>query len=437
MIGNNQVRFGEGPTEKDHPGGTSLAAYSTFGCTSSGDVITFVLERESCSFQDACERLSTRAPPPLLEASPRTAPKSTGRRWEELPADSPEAHVLDLALQVYQAELWRNARAQACLRLRAVPEGVARTQRLGYADGGALLRWLRQEARPDLLLAAADLGSIQERPSGEGEAPVYREFFVDRLIIAELRQGRPIWCIGRAIDDPPTQPAVAEKQVGGPPIPAVRPRPKCLGLPGEKPVIGWNKSSAGMSHISSKGRWTGSPPSPGSYRPSRSAGRISHRTPARARRGARDLWRLRPGPRWPQRRRALRSPLRQPLAAGAVVEQSGPGRARRPGRRRSRDLRHPRRACACRRLAAGARVGGMESCPHAKFTERLHSGVASMVTSTSARISSERYLSSVLAETRLWRSSRPPAANPSQPAAPRTCCPCLASCWRWHSARPT
>src|SRR5258708_5116973 len=120
--------------------------YFCFGCTSSGDVITFVMERESCSFQEACERLSTRSRPPLLEASPRTAPKSTGRRWEELPADSPEAHVLDLALLVYQAELWRNARAQAYLRLRAVPEDVARTQRLGYAAGGAFLRWLKQEA---------------------------------------------------------------------------------------------------------------------------------------------------------------------------------------------------------------------------------------------------------------------------------------------------
>src|SRR5579859_6950715 len=212
--------------------------YYCFGCTSNGDVITFVMEREGCSFQEACERLSTRARPPLLEASPRTAPKSTGRRWEELPADSPEAHVLDLALLVYQTELWRNARAQAYLSVRTVPEDVARTQRLGYADGGAFLRWLRQEARADLLPVAVDLGLIQERPSGDGEAPVYREFFVDRLIIAELRQGRPIWCIGRAIDHLPTQPAAAETPVGGPPMPPVRPRPKYLGLPGEKPVIG-------------------------------------------------------------------------------------------------------------------------------------------------------------------------------------------------------
>src|SRR5579859_2725979 len=221
------------------PGAAEQHHYFCFGCTSQGDVITFVMERESCSFQEACERLSTRARPPLLEASPRTAPKSTGRRWEELPADSPEAHVLDLAMQVYQAELWRNARAQAYLRVRAISEDVARTQRLGYADGGAFLRWLRQERRADLLPVAVDLGLIQERPGGEGDTPVYREFFFDRLIISELRQGRPIWCIGRAIEDPPAGAAVVtETPAGASPTPPVRPRPKYLGLPGEKPVIG-------------------------------------------------------------------------------------------------------------------------------------------------------------------------------------------------------
>src|SRR6266849_8385922 len=42
--------------------------YYCFGCSrnncsSHGDVITFVLERESCSFPEACERLSTRGRP--------------------------------------------------------------------------------------------------------------------------------------------------------------------------------------------------------------------------------------------------------------------------------------------------------------------------------------------------------------------------------------
>ncbi|MDQ6669803.1 MAG: CHC2 zinc finger domain-containing protein, partial [Chloroflexota bacterium] len=212
--------------------------YFCFGCTSSGDVITFVMEREGCSFQEACERLSTRSRPPMLEPQQqRTPAPAGGRRWEDLRADSAEARVLDLALQVYQAELRRNARAQAYLSSRSVPEDVARTQRLGYAAGGVLLRWLRQDSHADLLPVAVRLGLVQERPGAEGEAPVHREFFFDRLIIAELRQGRPIWCIGRAIEDPPTPP-VMEASVGGSPTPPVRPRPKYLGLPGEKPVIG-------------------------------------------------------------------------------------------------------------------------------------------------------------------------------------------------------
>jgi DNA primase len=210
--------------------------YYCFGCASSGDVITFVMEREGCSFPEACERLSTRSRPPMLEPTQqRTSASAGGRRWEDLPADSAEARVLDLALQVYQAELWRNARAQAYLRSRSVPEDLARTQRLGYAAGGALLRWLRQDSNADLLPVAVRLGLVQERPGAEDDKPVYREFFYDRLIIAELRQGRPIWCIGRAIEDPPP---TTEAPVGGPPTPPVRPRPKYLGLPGEKPVIG-------------------------------------------------------------------------------------------------------------------------------------------------------------------------------------------------------
>ena len=90
MIGNNQVRFGEGPTEKDHSGGTSLAAYSTFGnCGAHGDVVTFVMDREGCRFQEACERLSTAGRPPVVEPERRVAARSTGRRWETMEPDSP------------------------------------------------------------------------------------------------------------------------------------------------------------------------------------------------------------------------------------------------------------------------------------------------------------------------------------------------------------
>ena len=135
--------------------------YFCFGCTSSGDVITFVMEREGCSFQEACERLSTRESATHAGTAAATyvgtaRPGGAGRTCQPTPL---EARVLDLALQVYQAELWRNARAQAYLRSRAVPEDVARTQRLGYADGGALLRWLRQESDADLLPVAVEPGT--------------------------------------------------------------------------------------------------------------------------------------------------------------------------------------------------------------------------------------------------------------------------------------
>jgi len=226
---------------------SAAAHYFCFGCSSHGDVITFVMEREGCSFQEACERLSSRGRPPVVDPAPRTG-AARGRRWEHLPAEPAAARVLDLALQVYQEQLWRDARAQAYLRRRAVPEEVARAQRPGYADGHALLAWLRHETRAELLPVAVELGLVLERPGDEDGTLARREFFQDRLIVPELRQGRPIWCIGRAVEDeaPPAPlldgqspvPSVGAAAATAPVTPARRPRPKYLGLPGEKPLLG-------------------------------------------------------------------------------------------------------------------------------------------------------------------------------------------------------
>ncbi|MDQ6670322.1 MAG: CHC2 zinc finger domain-containing protein [Chloroflexota bacterium] len=247
----------------DARGDASEQHYFCFGCTSHGDVVTFVMEREGCSFQEACERLSTHAQPPVVETSQKALSlslswrKPPGRRWEELSADSAEARVFDLALKVFENTLWQDARAQAYLRRRAISAEVARAQRLGYANGRALLDWLRgrKDSGEDLVPVAVQLGLLLERPGAEDDRPAHREFFVDRLIIPELRQGRPIWCIGRAVEDE-VQPAVAIEvsppapiRQDGPrvagadgtrtPIERVRrPRPKYLGLPGEKPVMG-------------------------------------------------------------------------------------------------------------------------------------------------------------------------------------------------------
>jgi DNA primase len=230
---------------------SSAEHYYCFGCLAHGDTITFVMEREGCSFQEACERLSTRGRPPVVEPAQRISGKPMGRRWERLSTDSVEARVLDLALKLYENELWQDARAQAYLRRRAVSEEVAGAQRLGYASGRALLAWLRdrKDSGTELLPVAVQLGLVMERPGGEDDTPAYREFFLDRLIVPELRQGRPIWCIGRAVED--ETPPVAILQ-DGTPVAAIesgptsssssavirRPRPKYLGLPGEKPLLG-------------------------------------------------------------------------------------------------------------------------------------------------------------------------------------------------------
>src|SRR5712691_11338819 len=214
------------------------------------------MERESCSFQEGCERLSTRGRPPVVEPAQRTSAKPTGRHWEELSADSIEARTLDLALRVYEKELWRDARAKGYLRRRAVPEEVARTQRLGYADGHALLGWLRRESGAELLPVAVELGLVLERPGAEDGTSVYREFFQERVIVPELRQGRPIWYIGRTVEDeaPPlvvnlkdgaSVPAAGPAATTSSAAPVRRPRPKYLSLPGEKPVMG-------LEHVSGR-----------------------------------------------------------------------------------------------------------------------------------------------------------------------------------------
>jgi DNA primase len=222
--------------------------YWCFGCTAHGDTTTFVMDREGCSFVEACERLSTRGRPPVLEPVERIQRQHPERRWEQLAADSAEARVLDLAVQVYEHELWQNTRAQAYLHQRAVSEEVARRQRLGYANGHSLLNWLKKDTRSaEHLPVAVQLGLVLERPAADDDRPAHREFFLDRLVIPELRQGRPIWCIGRTVEDDVQGPVSFEEETPGgagatPTSTAAgvnrHSRPKYLGLPGEKPLMG-------------------------------------------------------------------------------------------------------------------------------------------------------------------------------------------------------
>ena len=215
-----------------------------FGCEQSGDVIDFVMAREGCSFVEACERLATRGRPPLVHPLPAERSRPTGRRWETLPLDSPEARVLDLACQVYQERLWETPRALAYLRGRGVPDALAREQRLGYADGRSLLGHL-ERAGPDpetggsRVQIAEELGLVIARPPEWREGPAYREFFRDRLMVPELRRGRAIWLIGRTVEDPPPR---QQADGAAPDVQVRRGPPKYLSLPGQRPVLGLERA---------------------------------------------------------------------------------------------------------------------------------------------------------------------------------------------------
>jgi DNA primase len=186
-------------------------------CGAHGDVISFVMAREDCSFLEACERLAGRGRPPAVHPLPAEHTRSNGTDWDHLAATAVESTVLQIAGEVYQDTFRQFEPANTYVRNRGVPDDLAHQQRLGYADGHSLIERLRQES---LLDAAIRLGLVLERPPEWGAGPPYREFFAERIVVPELRQGRPIWFIGRTLDQQPSR------------------RPKYLSLPGQRPLLG-------------------------------------------------------------------------------------------------------------------------------------------------------------------------------------------------------
>jgi len=191
-----------------------------FGCKARGDVIDFVRSHEQLTtVGEACTWL-TGTPAP--KATPRSVspapPNQRERRWDRLTLE--QQLVLNAAGALYRDALWRNPRARAYLADRGLPDWVVRACGLGYADGRSLEAHLRKHGG---LRIAEDLGLLRRPEPGEG-GRMLRERFASRIVIPELRGGQPIWFLGRH----PTR-----KEV----------RVKYLGLPGEKPVLGFERAA--------------------------------------------------------------------------------------------------------------------------------------------------------------------------------------------------
>lgn len=230
-------------------------SFFCFRCGAGGDVITFVRCFEGIDFRDAVERLCGGQPPThgRVGAVPSVMRPAPGplRRLARLPGQLPtlgrrlrgiprpnaplgaaERACLDAAVELYHNRLLTDAGALDYIRGRGVSDRTLRAQRVGFAAGDGLAEYLRWRRLP--LAAARRAGLL--RPNG-------REFLAGRVVVPELRHGRAIWAIGRLIDPQPRGPTY-------------------LGLPGQKPLLGWEAASAALASAGDDAR-TG----PGDLRP--------------------------------------------------------------------------------------------------------------------------------------------------------------------------
>jgi DNA primase len=96
--------------------------------------------------------------------------------------------VLAATLELYQNRLLNDARALAYLARRGFSQDVVERWRLGFAAGDQLVTYLVWRRLP--VSSARRLGLLDV----DG-----RERMADRIIIPEMRQGQPIWLIGRLL----------------------------------------------------------------------------------------------------------------------------------------------------------------------------------------------------------------------------------------------
>jgi len=183
-----------------------------YRCAIGGDVIGFVERIEGVGFREAVARLvNGETTLPRLAAQPpkrqriRTAqPRTLG------PADRA---CLAAAVEFYHNQLLGDPNVLAYVTGRGIDRATIERCRVGYARDGALAGYLRWRHLP--AQAAVRVGLL--RSDG-------RDFLAGRVVVPEIRSGQPIWLIGRTTDPADD-------------------RPKYLGLPGPKPLLGWEAAA--------------------------------------------------------------------------------------------------------------------------------------------------------------------------------------------------
>jgi DNA primase len=180
-----------------------------FRCQVRGDAIAFVQQIEQLSFRDAVYRLDARAVSPV----PRIVHRRGPVRRDSPVRDDHENRALAAATELYSNRLLGDRRALEYLASRGFGRDVLVQQHIGFAAGDELVPYL---AWRDVPLSAARRAGLL---LADG-----RERLAGRIVFPEIRQRQPIWLIGRIL-------APADDL------------PRYLGLPGPKPLLGWDQAS--------------------------------------------------------------------------------------------------------------------------------------------------------------------------------------------------
>ena len=198
-----------------YPGNASWYCYR---CASGGDVISFVMRLEGLGFRDAIARLDggsgCTCPTPI-----RPVKRARARRARPTVRGAAERACLAAAVELYHNRLLADPAALAYVAGRGLERSTFERCRVGYVGGDELAAYLRWRHLP--AQAAVRVGLLGR----EG-----REFLAGRVVVPETRRGEPLWLVGRTIG-------------------ADRGGPKYLGLPGAKPLLGWETALGSPSVI--------------------------------------------------------------------------------------------------------------------------------------------------------------------------------------------
>lgn len=135
--------------------------YKCFGCGEGGNVVTFVMKYENCTFPEAIKLLAEKAGVALPEVEYSEEAKRQETRRQRLLEVNKEA----AKFYFYQLRTPHGANAKEYLDKRGLSDEVRKSFGLGYAPvrGEELLAYLRQKGYADELIRDVGLAKIDER----------------------------------------------------------------------------------------------------------------------------------------------------------------------------------------------------------------------------------------------------------------------------------